>query len=208
MSALWIWGAAALLYALFSVWYVGLRGPLSRDEIDAYLEALRSRVAEPDPQRLAAVRAFLESDDGREFHMLNLIRLHEDPVKDPETGGLRPAPDVLGVYTRHFMPRLFLRAGHPAFLGRAAGGYVESWGVEPDPGWSMGALVRYRSRRDMMELATDPRFDPAHAFKIAAMSHTLAFPVAPGAVILGPRVWVALLLSLLAALCHLALRPA
>ena len=82
---------------------------------------------------------------------------------------------------------------------------VEHWGVEPDPGWSMAGVIRYRSRRDMIELATDPAFAPAHAFKIAAMSHTLAFPVAPGFTVLGPRVWLALVLGLLASLGQLLL---
>ncbi len=58
----------------------------------------------------------------------------------------------------------------------------------------------------MMELATDPAFAPAHAYKLAAIANTLAFPVAPAVQIFGPRVWLALLLALLATLGHLALR--
>ena len=58
----------------------------------------------------------------------------------------------------------------------------------------------------MMELATDPAFEPAHAYKIAAIANTLAFPVAPPVLLFGPRVWVPLVLALLAALGHLALR--
>ena len=69
-------------------------------------------------------------------------------------------------------------------------------------------MIRYRSRRDMMELATDPAFEPAHVFKVASMANTLAFPLRPAFVVLGPRVWVALLLALLAALGQLALRAA
>jgi hypothetical protein len=91
-------------------------------------------------------------------------------------------------------------------VGPAAGRYLEYWGVEPDPGWTFAGVIRYRSRRDMMELATDPAFDPAHAYKIAAMTNTLAFPVSPALVMLGPRVWVGLLLALLAALAHVVLQ--
>jgi hypothetical protein len=104
------------------------------------------------------------------------------------------------------MPALLRRAGHPALIGRAAGSYVERWGVEPDPGWSVAGVIRYRSRRDMMELATDPAFEPAHAFKIAALANTLAFPLSPAFVVAGPRIWVALVFALLAALGHLLLR--
>ena len=138
--------------------------------------------------------------------MLNLIRLHEGPVATPDSEEPKPARRVLERYTRYFMPALFRRAGHPVFLGPAAGGYVEHWGVEANPGWTFSGVIRYRSRRDMMELATNPAFDPAHAFKIAAIANTLAFPVAPGTLIVGSRVWVGLVLALLAALGLLVIR--
>jgi hypothetical protein len=68
--------------------------------------------------------------------------------------------------------------------------------------------VRYRSRRDMMELATNPRFLDAHPFKAAAMPATFSFPTAPRlALYAGPRIWVGLALALLAALTHLAWLP-
>ncbi len=105
-----------------------------------------------------------------------------------------------------FITALFRRAGHPAFAGPAAGGYVENWGVEQNPGWTFSGVIRYRSRRDMIELATDPKFEPAHAYKIAAMPHTLAFPVTPAVTVVGPRVWVALLLTAVAAVAQLGVR--
>ena len=104
------------------------------------------------------------------------------------------------------MPALLRRGCHPALFGRAAGGYVEHVAVEPDPGWTFAGVVRYRSRRDLVALVTDPRFAPSHAYKLAAVSHTLAFPLAPGFVVLGPRVWVALVLALAAALVQLLAR--
>jgi hypothetical protein len=76
--------------------------------------------------------------------------------------------------------------------------------VEPDPGWSFGAAIRYRSRRDMIELVNDPRFADAHAFKRAAIENTLAFPTAPAGVVVGPKVWVAMALALAAAGAQLA----
>lgn len=202
MSPVWIWLGAVVLYGVFELWYDSWSGPLSPSEIEDFLSRLPEDV---EAERRATLRRFLETDDGREFFMANLIRLPSQPVANPVTGERRPAADVLRGYTRRFMPALFRRAGHPAFVGRAAGGYLEHWGVEPDPGWSMVGVIRYRSRRDMMELTTDPAFHRVHCFKIAAISHTLAFPAAPGFAVLGPRVWMALLLALLAALGHLAL---
>jgi hypothetical protein len=205
VQAIWIWGAALLLYGVFSLWYNNLRGPLGPSEIDDYLARAKASL-QIEPERLSALRAFLEADDGGEFFMLNLIRLHPGEVAPPGGGKPQPARRVLESYTRHFMPALFRRAGHPALFGRAAGGYLERWGVAPDPGWTVSGVIRYRSRRDLVELATDPAFEPAHAFKAAAMASTFAFPLAPAFVVAGPRIWLALLLALLAALAQLALQ--
>ncbi len=204
-TVLAIWGAAALLYGAFWLWYVGIPRPLTAAEIDAHLAQISASNLAIDPARLATVREFLEADDGGEFFMLNLVRLQDGDVTAPGESQPRPAREVLDGYTSHFMPALFRRAGHPAFFGRAAARYVEHWGVEPDPGWSFAAAIRYRSRRDMIELVTDPRFAGAHAFKNAGMSATLAFPTAPGFVVLGPKIWVGLALALVAALSHIGL---
>jgi hypothetical protein len=203
MQPLWIWVGTLVLYGVFSLWYNNWRGPLTPQEIDGFIERARTQ-SQIEPESLATVRSFLEQDDGREFFMLNLIATHPDPVPMPGTGEPKPAREVLAGYTDHFMPALFRRAGHPAFAGPAAGGYVEHWGVEESPGWTFSGIIRYRSRRDMIELATDPQFEPAHAYKIAAMAHTLAFPVAPAAIFIGPRVWMGLALALCAALGHVA----
>ncbi len=64
---------------------------------------------------------------------------------------------------------------------------------------------RYRSRRDLIEIASDPRFRDAHIYKIAAMEKTLAMPIDPYFVAGGPRVAVALALMTAAALAHAAL---
>ncbi len=206
MDGILIWASTAAVYGVFWIWYSGWRGPLSKEEVEEFERRLRESATDLDPERLATVRTFLEQDDGRQFFMVNLIRLHSEPVTVPGTDEREAARKVLGRYTGYFMPALFRRAGHPAFVGRAAGGYVEHWGVEPDPGWTVAGVIRYRSRRDMAILATDPRFGPAHVYKIAAMKSTFAFPVAPGLVVAGPRVWVALVLALAAALAQLALR--
>jgi len=204
MSGLWIWVVAVFLYGVFWLWYVGLPRPLTRSEIDAHMATVVASGIDVTPEQRATLRAFLEADDGREFFMLNLVRINQGPVVAPGSTDASDARAVLDGYTRHFMPALFRRAGHPAFFGRAAGGYVEQWNVAPDPGWSFGAAIRYRSRRDMIELVVDPRFANAHAFKAAAIATTFAFPTSPGFVMVGPRIWVGLALALLAALAQLA----
>lgn len=205
MNGLWIWLGAALLYATFWFWYVGWPRPLTRAEVDATMATIASSSIGATPEQLATLRAFLEADDGGEFFMLNLVRVNPGPVIAPGASEPSDARAVLEGYTRHFMPALFRRAGHPAFFGRAAGGYLEQWQVAPDPGWTFGAAIRYRSRRDMAALIVDPRFANAHEFKAAAIASTFAFPTAPAYVMVGPKIWVGLVLALGAALLQLLL---
>jgi hypothetical protein len=66
--------------------------------------------------------------------------------------------------------------------------------------------MRYRSRRDLMILATDPRFGDIHAFKILGTAETFSFPSRPIIMTLaGPRIWAGLVLALAASLVQIAL---
>lgn len=201
-----IWFAACAVYGVFSLWYNNFRAPLGDEEVDECLRLLKADpVGSFGPEQLEVLERFLRADDGREFYMLNLVRFHPGDVIEPGSGASKPAPRVLEGYTRPFVKALFKRAGHPVFGGRAVGSYVEHWGVEPDPGWSFGAVMRYRSRRDMIELVLDPTFAEVHVFKEAAMSNTAAFPISPAFVTFGPRITVALVLALVAAIAHLGM---
>ena len=63
--------------------------------------------------------------------------------------------------------------------------------------WTRGALMRYRSRRDMMDISTNPAFSGSHDFKIAAMEKTIAFPLDPWMQLGDPRLVLGLLLGLI-----------
>jgi len=205
MSGLWIWLGAALAYGAFRAWYDNWRGPLRADEIERFLEAVRGTPGAA-VNDLDTLRRFLEADDGREFYMLNLVKLAPGEVPQPKTGVPTRAGLLMREYISGFLSVLIRRGGHPALQAAKVGGYVDAWNVPPDPGWSFVGVMRYRSRRDMAELSTDPRFTAAHPFKIAAIPVTASFPTAPGfGLLLGPRVWLALGLALAAALLQLAL---
>jgi len=204
MASIAIWLVAAGVYLAFRAWYDGWRRPLSAEEIEGFLKKLETTPS-GELNDLETFREFLSRDDGREFVMLNLVRIGPDPVPHPETGEPTRPAQLLREYMRGFLPLLIRHAGHPAIQARKLGGYVDAWNVEPDPGWSFVGAMRYRSRRDMMELATNPRFLAAHPFKVAAIPVTFSFPTSPVlGLYVGPRIWVGLVLALAAALTQLA----
>ena len=54
--------------------------------------------------------------------------------------------------------------------------------------------MRYRSRRDMLEITADPRFGERHEYKMAGLEKTIAFPVKPTLYLSDPRLLLALIL--------------
>jgi hypothetical protein len=203
-GAWWVWPLALVLYGLFRLWYDNWRGPLRIEEIDYFMQKSRSSSNALHTDE-ATLRKFLEEDDGKEFVMCNLVRLHSGLVPHPMTGVPTPARELMQEYGRHFVIQLLLRGGHPVMASRKIAGYIDAWNAPPDEGWSIAGMMRYRSRRDMMLLATQERFVRAHPFKIAAVDKTFSFPTQVIAeMVLRPRGVVALVLLLAAALVHLA----
>ncbi|PUE17329.1 hypothetical protein [Limnohabitans sp. MMS-10A-178] len=204
LGAWWIWVVALALYIVFRLWYDNWRGPLSPQEVNDFMNQVSDlKMSEySDPKDL---RAFLEADDGKEFVMVNLVRVHTGELAHPHTGKPTKGIDLLREYGNSFVKVLVRHGGHPVLVMRKVGGYIDSWNIPPDPGWHVAGSMRYRSRRDMMKLALDPSVRDVHILKTAATATTFSFP---SQVVLGlairPRVWVALLLTLSAALVHLA----
>ena len=203
MSGWMIWGTALVLYGLFRLWYDNWRGPLSAAEIDAFFAQVHGKYGGGnDP---AVLRRFLEADDGREFVMLNLVKVEQGMVADPVTGDPVPGPAMMKRYSDPFVRALIARGGHPGMVGHKVGPYVDAWNVEGDPGWTLFGLMRYRSRRDMIRMAADPRFTDSHPYKALGIPVTFSFPTQRRiSVYMGPRLWVALVLALGAALVQLA----
>ena len=204
LGAWWIWVVALGLYIFFRLWYDNWKGPLSTQEVNDFMNQVSGlKMSEySDPKDL---RAFLEADDGKEFVMVNLVRVHTGELAHPHTGKPTKGIDLLREYGNSFVKVLVKHGGHPVLVMRKVGGYIDSWNTPPDPGWHVAGSMRYRSRRDMMQLALDPSVRDVHILKTAATATTFSFP---SQVVLGlairPRVWVALVLTSGAALLHLA----
>ncbi len=205
---LFLWAGCTLLWCLFSFWYTNTGGPLSASEIEHYLELASADEGTAVRERL---RQFLETDTGDQFIMLNILHLAEHPPAVPGAAAGSSARDLLDHYMEYMYPALLARASHPVYAGTAISPAMDIDGIEGIEGaefWSTGALMRYRSRRDLLEIAMNPSFAQRHVFKLAALEKTIALPVENVFYYADPRLLLALILITLASvLDRLLWRP-
>ncbi len=195
-----VWSLLLVVYLVFFGWYTSFGGPLSAEEVDHYVALLAQQ--DGSPEDVAMLRAFLESDTGDDFVMINVVEMRDRPEAVPGVGPEESSQEVLDRYMAFMWPALVSRACHPVFFGRAAAPALDVWGLEGAERWTVAAGMRYRSRRDLMEIATDPGFQGPHEFKVAAIAKTVAFPIDPWMQLGDPR-WVAgLLLAVVGLLVH------
>ena len=191
----WIWLAIGSVYAAFFSWYTSFGGPLTEQEIDQYTEHFERRGI--GAQQKAMLVQFMRTDTGDDFVILNNIDMYETPLQVEGVAANDTSSDVLNKYMEYMYPALFARASHPVMFGDAANiamDLVNAPGMEL---WSQGALMRYRSRRDFLNITTNPAFAGSHEFKVAALRKTIAFPLDPWFQFGDPRLVLALLLGLL-----------
>lgn len=188
------WLALLIVWLAFFGWYTSFKGPLTPEEIAMVME--RAEAENAPPEGIAKMREFLESDTGDDFVMVNIIEMNDPPPRMEGVPEDATAQDLMDRYMEHMYPELFKRASHPVLLGTATAPALDIWGIEGADRWTMVGMMRYRSRRDMLEIAGNPDFQGPHEFKIAAMNKTIAFPADPWAHGGDPRLLLALVLTI------------
>ena len=192
----WTWLIVAVIYSAFFSWYTSFSGPLTPAEIEHYLELSQASDPDASAEDLVDIRAFMEEDTGDDFVMINLAHAYDTPL---QIDGVEPGDttdDVLAKYMEYMFPAMLSRASHPVFQGTAVSRAMDIMNAEGMETWSVGAGVRYRSRRDLLDIGTNPAFGGKHEFKVAALAKTIAFPVDPFYYLGDPRLVLALLLGL------------
>tara|TARA_Y100000813_G_C24073183_1_gene309746 strand:- start:98 stop:709 length:612 start_codon:yes stop_codon:yes gene_type:complete len=173
-STLKVWAPITLVYLSFFLWYTNLSGPISEEEIESYIGSLDE--GEID-ERTKFIRKFLKEDDGNDFYMVNLLDNNESPRTMPATGEGATAADLQAHYMGYMFPEMLKRATHPVFFSSVlypALDIVSAQGMED---WDIVAIFRYRSRRDLIEIGSNPIFDERHEYKVEALDKTIAIPV-------------------------------
>ena len=202
-----IWVSLFIVYGLFFTWYTDFGGKLNDDEIKFYYSKFESnalkdgRVLEPRIMKL--LQKFMEEDSGKQFLMVNVIDMSENPIFPDGTVSEESSDNLMNEYMEHMYGEVLKRASHPAFIGSAVNGSMDLVGIENAEVWETAALFRYKSRRAFLEIVTHPDMNSKHKYKIAALEKTIAFPVETQLYLGDPR----LLLGLIFLIIGLLARP-
>lgn len=163
-----------LVFAAFWTWQTPgwLRGPLTLEEVDYHFGLMEKHLAMPAQEKaevLARLRAWALADDGEPVFMLNLMRYY------PELLDFDGAPDFDGspvesnaLYEKEVLPIAFSTGSYPLFIGTTQGENLITHAAELD-NWSRVIVVRYPSRRAVLELFADPEYMPWEPYKMMAL---------------------------------------
>jgi len=202
-----IWTSLFIVYGLFFTWYTDFGGKLSNDEIKSYYSKFESNALKDDrvlePRTMKLLQKFMQEDSGKQFMMVNVIDMSENPTFPDGTVSEESSDVLMNEYIGHMYGELFKRASHPAFMGNVVNGSMDLVGIENAEVWETAALFRYKSRRAFLEIVTHPDMNSKHKYKIAALEKTIAFPVETQLYLGDPR----LLLGLIFLIIGLLVRP-
>ena len=180
----WAWVAVAVVYGLFLLWHEPwLKAPLTATELDTALKGMDANQQVSKEEKLA-IRAFFSNDDGKPFYNLNLMLFAERAVyADGLTRpGIVTGADANDAYARVVLPHLLRRGSYPMFTASKIAGLLN----ENAPGadfFQEVAIVRYRSRRDMLDMILDPDFKAGSPHKFAGLAKNVALPTRGGLVL-------------------------
>ena len=181
------WLILGSVYIGFFFWYTDMGGKLSQEEIQIFIKKHEQNIindgVSPDSEefqlRIDFLKRFMEEDNGKQFIMVNNIEMNKNPGDVVGANPGESADQLMSRYMEYMWPNLLKRASHPIFMSNAVYQSMDLVGIEGAETWDQAALMRYKSRRTMMEIVTNPDMMDRHEFKIAALQKTIAYPVEP-----------------------------
>ena len=210
------WLVLITIYGIFFLWYTDLGGKLNSNEIGAYLVKMQDNLEatefssleekEESKERVKIIENFMKEDSGKQFFILNNIDMSENPqdVEGAQSG--EDADQLLNRYMEHMYPELFKRACHPIFMGNAVSQALDIVNIENAEDWDSTALMRYKSRRAFMEIVSNPKMRGKHAFKLAALNKTIAYPVESVIYLSDPRLLLGFILLITGLIVQLRIK--
>lgn len=167
------------------MWHQPLRGPLTKSEVKTAFGEYFEQMQRGENLQAAKLIQFFLSDDGEPFYMINMNALPED------TPEIRQAAFEYGSY---MLPRLLARASYPILSADVTNHLVNSLGPGLEKPEKL-IVVRYRSRRDFMEVISSPEFRIAIEDKRASLDGWYSAPGTAGVIVSMPLIVFVLLIG-------------
>jgi hypothetical protein len=188
---------AAFAALAFRLWYDRWpRQRLSTQELEAFIAKMTAGRPPQNPADEERIRRFQnlgQSDDGREFYMVNLIRYRKNAAGDSKSA--TGVPTMHNGYMRAWSKAALPRASHLIYRGQPA---LKLFGLPDNNNWDAVAIMRYRSRRDLFEIVTNAAFAKDASLKNVAVEYTDVYPSSVGYIIASPRLLLFLIVLPLA----------
>jgi hypothetical protein len=144
--------------------------PMTSSEVDEYMKNINQL-----SQTLGGefghkqLREFFQSDDGEAFYTVNLYKYHDEvPARTSSLPSIS-GREVYDRFSKVMIKLLFKNYSYPVF--------GSNWLDLSENGWDRIVIVRYRSRRDMAEIYSDPKFVIANIDKLASLKEHERFVV-------------------------------
>jgi len=136
--------------------------PMTNAEVDEYINKINQLSHIPGGQHdMEELRQFFADDDGEAFYTVNLYKYHEQALyltaDSPSISGV----EAYDKFSRVMVGLLLQNYSYPIF--------GSNWLDLSDKGWDKVVIVKYRSRRDMAKLFSNPKFSIASADKWASI---------------------------------------
>jgi hypothetical protein len=159
-----------LLYLAFWAWHSPWRHKLTQAEIDHYMAIIEKLPLQQEEAKAitSRIRRWAEADDGKPFYMFNLIHFFPQLRTFPGAPEFHGTPQESNVY---YMKRIkwqwLSHAAYPIFDGVPQAENLIN--IQPERTWGQVTVVRYRNRRTLLKLVSDPAYAPAEPYKFMAM---------------------------------------
>jgi hypothetical protein len=111
------------------------------------------------------VRSWAEADDGRPVYMFNLIHFLPQFRTFPGAPEFKGTPQEANAYYEKGIRWLWLRhAAYPIFSGVPQARNLIN--MQPERTWGEAAIVRYRNRRTLLKLLSEPSYAAMEPYKL------------------------------------------
>ena len=150
------------IIVMFMYWYQWGTQILSPEEVHSYMNVIEAQTQNSSARHdLPALRKFLNEDDGKPIYTVNLYNFHNTANYPKDTGFNGSGKQAYDRFSQTMIPLMLKRGSHPVY-----GSY---WSDVSSGKWDRVVIVRYRSRRDLVDLFATKDFAEASLHKWASI---------------------------------------